>query len=58
MQQLESLGWLIAHEKGKWTVNPRCHQLYAEKAIEEHDRRVKAREMITHIVKGGDNGDK
>lgn len=58
MQQLAGLGWLLSGDDGKWTVNPMCHKLYADKAIEEHDRRTKAKEMITGICKGGDSGDK
>lgn len=54
MQQLEGLGWLVASENGKWTVNPMCHQLYAEKALEERSRREKSHNILTSIGKHED----
>lgn len=55
MQVLEDMGWLVPmadedrqSKRGAsvWIVNPRCHRVFAEKAIFEAERREKLREEV------------
>jgi hypothetical protein len=51
-EQLEALGWLIRKDAPRrtdpphWQVNPEVHQLFAEKAKQEAERRAAVQELI------------
>jgi hypothetical protein len=55
-EQLEALGWLIRtsgprpSDPPHWLVNPLCHQLFAERAEMETERRRELRETIREYV--------
>lgn len=55
LEQLEALGWLTEmpgprSSSSRWTVNPRCHELFAKKGQEELARRNEAKAIITQIT--------
>jgi hypothetical protein len=55
-EQLEALGWLQQVPGRRltdapiWEVNPRCHELFAERARQEARRRKDAQKIITEAV--------
>jgi hypothetical protein len=54
-EQLESLGWLLRTPAPRptdpwhWRVNPRVHELFAELAKHEAERREQDREMLATL---------
>jgi hypothetical protein len=55
-EQLEALGWLTQtpaprpSDPPHWLVNPKCHQLFAERAHMETHRRQEVRKMVQEYV--------
>lgn len=55
MERFESLGWVTQTEPPKnsntprWTVNPRVHTLFEQRATSEAQRKAHVREIITHL---------
>lgn len=58
LEQLEALGWLERVEgsrpssKPRFAVNPRVHEVFADHAATETERRRKVREIIAQAVRG------
>ncbi|MFC4271829.1 DUF3987 domain-containing protein [Sneathiella chungangensis] len=58
MMTLESFGWLEAEQmKGSsrvksWLVNPRTHEMFAEQAKREQERRKEKREIVLNNISG------
>jgi hypothetical protein len=57
-EQLSALGWLLEQIPGprpssppRWRVNPICHELFAERAKMEADRRRAAREALQEVFR-------
>jgi Protein of unknown function (DUF3987) len=56
-EQLEALGWVTRTpgrrptDPPRWDVNPRCHELFAEKAAEEAARRSEVRAIMARLPK-------
>lgn len=53
-ERLESLGWVLPGVSGRsdsdlWLINPRAHELFAEKKAAELERRRKARAAIVQL---------
>jgi hypothetical protein len=59
-EQLEALGWLFRtpgrrwSDPIRWLVNPEVHHRFAERAEREASERVKEREIIQEMFRGGD----
>ena len=57
-EQLEALGWVRETpgtrptDPPRWLVNPVCHDLYAERAQSEGERRRKAHAVVVALMKG------
>jgi hypothetical protein len=55
-EQLEALAWIYRKPGARpssppnWIVNPRCHQLFENRAAKEAARRKKERDMITEML--------
>lgn len=55
MERFESLGWVTQTEPPKnsntprWTVNPRVHTLFEQRATSEAQRKAHVREIITNL---------
>lgn len=54
-EQMEAYGWLEQGHKRNdapnWVVNPKVHEVYAAKALEEKTRREEMREQVGKLVK-------
>ena len=57
LEQLDALGWVTRvpgprpSSPPQWLVNPRCHELYAERAKTEEARRAEVRSIMVGLTK-------
>lgn len=56
-EQLEALGWVVSTpgrrptDAPKWVVNPRCHKLFADRAVKERTRREEIKRIIKESLR-------